>query len=209
MYAATYVWKSLPYEPASPEQDYGNMVHKAFELRQSPDLRPLPKGLEVHEEFMQRLGRMQGKLWTERKVGLDRRLQPCEFFGDSVWWRGVIDFECVSVIKGDGEEALRATIVDYKTGKPHQKLKQLQNMALHAFAEGVAVVDAMFYWTQTRDTTRHVMTRDQIPSLWGLFTPTLKQYVQAYKEDIWQPRQNALCNGWCRVKDCEFWRPRR
>jgi hypothetical protein len=51
--------------------------------------------------------------------------------------------------------------------------------------------------------------RDQIGAVWGEFLPNLKQYAQAFKEDIWQPRQSGLCGGYCPVTDCEFWRPKR
>ena len=39
----------------------------------------------------------------------------------------------------------------------------------------------------------------------GLFP----QYAQAFKTDTWQPRPSGLCNGWCPVKTCEFWQPKR
>jgi hypothetical protein len=39
--------------------------------------------------------------------------------------------------------------------------------------------------------------------------PDLKQYATAFKTDVWQPRQSGLCNGWCPVTECEFWKPKR
>ena len=56
---------------------------------------------------------------------------------------------------------------------------------------------------------RFGLIRDQIDQLWAPFIGDLKQYMQAFREDIWQPRQSGLCNGWCPVTDCEFWKPKR
>ena len=68
---------------------------------------------------------------------------------------------------------------------------------------------AEYYWTQTKTTNGMTITRDQIPAIWREFLPALKQYAEAYATDTWQPRQSGLCNGWCPVTDCEFWRPKR
>ena len=114
-----------------------------------------------------------------------------------------MDFTCVHNDK--------ALIVDYKTGKPHNKHRQLATFALHTFAyyPEVNEVKTCYYWTQTKTMTPRVYTRADIASMWADLTPDLKQYAQAFKEDIWHPRQSGLCNGWCPVKDCEFWRPKR
>jgi hypothetical protein len=66
-----------------------------------------------------------------------------------------------------------------------------------------------YYWTQTKSTNGQTFERKQIPEMWQEFLPGLKQYAQAFHEDIWQPRQSGLCKGWCPVTDCEFWAPKR
>lgn len=200
-YHAKRVIKTVK-EDKSEQMIWGEKVHKAFELRQQ-DGTPLPQDLKMHEPFMQRLKAMPGLGWAEQKVGFDRKAEPCEFFAKDVWWRGIIDWKKV--------HREYAVIVDYKTGKVHSKFQQLKMFALHTFAEhpDVEAVDVMFYWTQVGTTTSAKYSRAQVPELWKEFVPNLKQYAQAFKEDIWQPRPSGLCNGWCPVKDCEHWKPKR
>lgn len=189
-------------ESPSEQMIWGNKVHKCFELRQKDDT-PLPDYLEEHEPLMQELDAYSGEKYTERRIALDTRRQPCGFFDANVWMRGIIDFSLVH----DGG----ALLVDYKTGKPHSKFEQLQLFALHTFAEfpHVNYVTAQFYWTKTKTTTEQTYDRDQIKSMWSKFAPDLQQYVQAFKQDVWQPRPSGLCNGWCPVTNCEFWKPKR
>jgi hypothetical protein len=39
--------------------------------------------------------------------------------------------------------------------------------------------------------------------------PDIKQYQQAFVQDVWQARQSGLCHGWCPVTTCEYWKPKR
>lgn len=200
-YHAKRVAKTVKEEP-SEAMLWGNEVHKHFEDRQQYG-KPLPDELAIHEGYMSKLEQLPGEGFTERKIAMNRKGQPCGFFDKDVWFRGVIDY---TKVKTDA-----ALVVDYKTGKQHSKFGQLKLFALHTFAEypSIVRVEVKFYWTQTQATTGEVYTRDMIPQLWSEFTPNLRQYAQAFKEDVWQPRQSGLCNGWCPVTDCEFWKPKR
>lgn len=181
---------------------WGEYVHKQFELRQKEG-RPLPDDLEEHEEYMLKLATMPGQGAYEQKIGLNLRMEPCGFFDKTVWHRGIIDYRKVQDNK--------AHIVDYKTGKPHAKFEQLMLNALHTFALLPAVdeVRVDYYWTTTRTTTGEAYSRREIPLLWKKFLPDLKQYAEAFRTDTWQKRQSGLCNGWCPVTSCEFWKPKR
>lgn len=195
------VIKSVKDE-GGPHLDWGNLVHKAFELRQR-DGTTLPDTLAMHEPYMRKLLDLPGTHTVERKVALDKRRQPCGFFDKNVWFRGIIDYT-----KLHGERAL---LIDYKTGKPHAKFKQLKLFALHVFAEHSTIeeVECRFYWTKTETSTGQTYNRRDIAQLWSEFVPDLRQYAEAFKSDTWQPRQSGLCNGWCPVQHCEFWRPKR
>jgi hypothetical protein len=183
-------------EPESAEMARGAWVHKQFENRQR-DGTPLPAELAMHEPYMQRIGDKPGRKETERKIGLNRGLSPCGFFAKDVWWRGVVDFSRTS--------GTQMKVVDYKTGNPaHVKEAQLILFGLYGMAEGFEIIDTEFYWTKTKTTTRRVYGIAQRDELWAQFAPNLSQYVQAFKTDMWQPRQSGLC-GWCPVTSCEFW----
>lgn len=181
---------------------WGEVAHEHFEHRLRDGV-ALPDILATHEEFMSYLDALPGTALVEAKIALDRALKPCAFFDDSVWYRGVIDYG-----KVNGEHA---RLVDHKTGKHHAKFGQLKLFALHTFITYPEVneIRAEYYWTQTKTTNGETYTRDQQPKLWAEFLPALRQYAQAFTEDTWQPRPSGLCNGWCPVEDCEFWKPKR
>lgn len=189
-------------EAETEQQLWGTYVHEAFE-RRLRDGRSLPDELEGHEPFMQKLEELRGQQAFERKIALNRSAEPCDFFGNRVWFRGVIDHELI-----DGDYAL---LTDYKTGKQHQKFGQLKLFALWCFAAYPALraMDAQYYWTQSMTTTRERYTREMVPLLWKAFIPSLRQYAEAFKTETFTPRPSGLCNGWCPVTSCEFWKPKR
>jgi PD-(D/E)XK nuclease superfamily len=185
------------------EMVWGNYVHKQFENWQSISGYKLPDTLAEHEPFMKELLSWPGVHKTELKYALDRALIPCGFFDKTVWHRGVIDWHAI----------LRDTarVVDYKTGKPHTKYKQLMLDALWIFARypDMMEVQVEFYWTKSKTSTPQTYHRKDIGVIWDHFVPDLKQYVVAFATDTWQPRPSGLCNGWCPVKTCEHWKPKR
>lgn len=200
-YHAQRVAKTVPYEQ-SPEAAWGVKVHKAFEDRQKFG-RKLPTHLEEHEFFMEWLEKLPGNFEAERKVALNRKREICGYRDKDVWYRGVLDYTKVH------EE--KAIVIDYKTGKPSKKDRQTKMFALTIFIEfpHVEKVRAIYYWTKDQSSTKYDYHRSDVDDLWGEFIPDLQQYAQAFREDIWQPRQSGLCNGWCPVQDCEFWKPKR
>jgi hypothetical protein len=181
---------------------WGSRVHKAFEERHLNGT-ILPPELEAHEEYMLKLTVLPGQHYVEHKIALDTKMHPCAFFAPEVWMRCIIDY-----LKLHDDTA---KIVDYKTGKPHEKFEQLMLNALWVFQAhpGIERVEVEYYWTKTMTTSSREYKRSDVPGLWRKFLPDLKQYKEAFKTDTWQPRQSGLCNGWCPVTGCEFWRPKR
>lgn len=179
---------------------WGNKVHKAFELYVKED-KPLPDVLKEHQFILDGLMELGQNRWTERKIALNRKLQPCAYFDAGVFMRAVIDF---CVLQGCG-----ATIVDYKTGKQKSDFGQLKLNALWIFAEypHITGIETRFYWTQTKTFSRETYTRDQIAALWSEFVPDLRQYKRSFHDDLWPTKPSGLC-AWCPVKDCKHWRPR-
>jgi hypothetical protein len=35
------------------------------------------------------------------------------------------------------------------------------------------------------------------------------QIEHAFETDHWPKNPSGLCNGWCGVLDCDFWKPKR
>jgi len=205
MYRHKYVLRDLPEEERSAEQIFGEQVHEVFADRQRPLHKKLPPDLKAHEPFMQELETQPGWTYIEHKVALAKDLEPCEWGDKNVWCRMIIDY-----LRVDGKER-QATIVDYKTGRPHKKFRQLSIYALWTFQEFgyVDEIEVMFYWTKDCTTTRKTWTRDDIPALWNELVGDLRQYKEAFRSDVWQMRPSGLCCGWCPVIGCKHWRPRR
>lgn len=179
-------------------QRYGTWVHKCFEDRIALG-KKLPFELIIHEPFMEEIDAMglKGQVMCERRVGLTKALKPCGFFDKDVWWRGVLD---VHIKMPDG----KAVIVDYKTGRPHTKMRQLHLFSIYAMLEGATEVESVFYWTKTYAPTRIKLPRQQLGPLLKNLVPDLNDYVEAFKLDIWHPTPNGLCKNWCGVTGCEF-----
>jgi len=127
----------------------------------------------------------------------------CGFFDKDVWWRGVIDYA--------NYHSDHALLVDYKTGKQHQKWEQLYMFAVYTFYARPDINDITlaFYWTQPKLHSAKLITRNELSELFSVFVPDLKQYAEAFKTDTWQPRPSGLCYGWCPVTDCEHWKPKK
>lgn len=181
---------------------WGEVVHKWFEDRVNFNT-PLPVEVSEHEKFIADLIARPGHIFAEQEIALNTKALPCGFWDKNVWFRGKID-----VLNINGDDAL---VTDYKTGKPHNKFQQLMMFAIHTFAlhPDVMTVTAQYYWTKTLTTTSQTYHRHQIHKLWDVFVPSLKQWVEAFRLDVWQPRPSGLCNGWCPVTDCEHWKPKR
>jgi len=186
----------------TPEIIWGEKVHKDFELRQK-DKTELPKELHEHEDYMLSLELGPGTIYTEQKIALNTKLEACDFFDPKVWFRGTIDFWKDKGIEGQ--------LIDHKTGKPHTKFRQLDIYAWYTFLINpqIDIITAAYYWTKYKQETKKVYWRVQLPQIWGSLKPEIVAYRNAFKTDTWQPKPSGLCNGWCPVTDCEFWKPKR
>lgn len=196
--------KDVPPD-TSDQLDLGKKLHQSFE-DYTRERKPLPPSLAGSAKFIQQLHasveKAGGTIIAERKVALNRRLQPTEFFADDVWWRGVIDW--TARLPGS-----KSHLLDYKTGKFKNDTRQLTLFGLYELAEGAQEVTGGYYWTQTHHYGPHIsLIPEERDAAWARFAPDLNQYYAAYKADYWPKKPSGLC-GWCPVKDCEFWKERR
>ena len=74
----------------------------------------------------------------------------------------------------------------------------------------VKVIDTAFLWLPDKKVDRETFKREDAADIWGTFLPRVKRMEMAYNEgpDAHPKKPSGLC-GWCPVKDCEFWKPRR
>ena len=207
------VARDLPPEVKSDNQEWGIYVHEKFQKRQAHIDYALPLDLKAHEEYHQGLTKYargeNRRLWVESKITFDKRVQVLQdgWFHPDVWYRGVIDWRALDR-EGEGHNA---RLVDYKTGKKKPDYTELGIFAIHTFMEfpWIELIDARYYWCGDFSETRKVWSRADIPALWAMVVPDLKQYAQAFKTDTWQPRTSGLCHGWCPVTSCMHWKPKK
>ena len=204
-YYETKVANRWPFVTTA-EMDWGKLVHKAFENRLLHDT-PLPPDIAMHEEFLARFKAEPGELAGEERIALDTSLKQCGYFDKSVevWYRGQVDARKRDLTAGTSH------ILDHKTGKVKTDYTQLKSFAMFEFLTQplIHTVNVEYYWTQIRGANGETYHREQLPEILSFFAAKLNRYADAFLTDTWVPKQSGLCNGWCPVTNCEFWRPKR
>ena len=195
-------YKDAPNEKAL----WGTYCHEEFEkaLRNGT---PLPENLKQYEGYMKGLREyVPGEKHFELKGGLTRKLEPCSFFDNDVWVRVILDYVAI-----DWSHKW-AVVVDHKSGNSrYHDPKQLMLFALWVFYKWPEVqgVETRYHWfTEGSNTTKEVYMRHHMDDLWSLLMPDLKQYAQAFKDEVWQERESWKC-GFCPVTECKHWREPR
>lgn len=195
-YAEVKVYRRVK-EAEGEAAKWGNRVHDASEafLKGERDLDP---ELVKYREYLLALTQLPGDPHVERKMALNVRLQPVDFFAADVWVRGKCDYLAI-----DGSVARGC---DHKTGNRKPGSRQMVLMALLIFYHFPEVMEVRtaFFWLKTVQKDTGVYHRDDIPAMWNMFVVDLQQYKQAFHTETWQPRQSGLCKQWCPVVSCEF-----
>lgn len=197
-------------DPPNDAGVWGDYVHKEFEkylksesLTHAVPPHTLPDDLSQYEDYLNSIVAIPGGLYTERKYAINTNFEPCDFFADDVWCRGIID---VLVLNGN-----TARIIDHKTGKRKPGSLQLQLNALLVFIHHpeVQVVEAAYFWLKDKKFDPESFVRTDYAKLWNDFLPMLRPYLVSHQREMFPPRPSGLCNGWCPVQTCEYWKPKR
>jgi hypothetical protein len=184
-------------EPESDAMIYGKEVHLAAEefIR---DGKPVPEKYAFMRELLEPVRKITGQHLCEYRLGLTRALEPCEFFGKDVWWRGIPDFLAV-----DGE---KATLLDYKTGKSskYADTKQLDLLALAIFKHfpEVETIKAGLLFVVANDFIKTKYERAKHEKTWVQWLEDTHRLEKSYEVNVWNPKPNFSCKAWCVVKDC-------
>lgn len=206
-YYETKVLKRWPYV-ADAGMQWGKDVHKKFENYLLYG-EPLGADLVTHQGFLDSFLARPGVLAGEERISLNNHLEMCSYFSKDeekpIWFRGQIDAR-----KRDLESGI-THILDHKTGKVKNDYTQLKGFAMFEFLTQPTIhtVTAEYYWTQIKGANGETYTRDMLPSMLRFFAARLGPYAEAYLTNHWIPKQSGLCNGWCPVTDCEYWKPKR
>ncbi len=183
----------------NPASLWGDEVHQAME-KYLKGTSSLPKNMEQYRNYLDGYFMRPGKLLAEQQYGLDIHLKPCDFIGDTVWMRGIID-----VLTMNGSVAY---VDDHKTGANRKKdMQQLIIFALLTFYHHPEINTCIctFHWLQLDAKDTETFYRHQIPELWATLIPKLQKYKMAFDKGIFQPKPSGLCKRHCAVSTCEYW----
>lgn len=200
-YQAEKVTKEVPYKE-TPQTKQGKWLHKMFEDYLGKN-RALPPELLEFKPMLDRLKQTWPNVQAERKLAINAKFEPVEYFAKDTWCRGQVDAWSI-----DGE---LCRVADWKTGKRKYDYDQLLLMALLTMCTFPQVqrVKAGFFWTQEKAFDVEEFHRKDWHSHWERFLPDVTRLQRAMDLNVWQEQPSGLCNGWCPVQTCAYWKPKR
>lgn len=202
-YEAKYIIKDVVFE-SGPEAEWGNEVHLALEDYVRDGV-PLPGNMVQYRRYADAVRNRPGEKILEGAFAVTADLKPTDFFADDVWWRAKID---VLILRSN----TLAEILDWKTGKQKKDTLQLMLYACLVFFyyPEIQEIRAGYVWLKDGVVTPPITyKRTDLRVMWGVFERKYQQLHQANTDGVFMPKPSGLCNGWCPVKRCEFWRPKR
>lgn len=181
-------------EPESVQQREGNDLHAVFDQRIKGTA--LPLGFGQFETMLASIIAAPGKTYSEQKLAITAGFQPAAYFAGSVWFRTIID---AAKVNGD-----RATVFDWKTGRPKADMTQLQLMSATIMAHMPAImrVRAALVFVNHEKTERAEFTRNDLPEIWAEILPRVRKVQVARHTQEFPPKPSGLCKKYCGVLSC-------
>jgi len=186
-------------EPETEAMLYGTAVHEAAE-EYIRDGKPLPPEYDYIKAPLDSLNMKQGNKLCEYEMGLTADLEPCGFWDDDCWYRGIADLVILD------EENKTAWVIDYKTGKNtrYADKGQLELMALCVFKHfpDVETVRGGLLFVVCNELIRDTYSSSSAGKMWEKWLADYKRMEIAYTNDVWNAHQSGLCKRHCIVTEC-------
>ena len=186
-------------EPETEAMLYGTAVHEAAE-EYIRDGKPLPPEYEYIKAPLDSLNMKQGNKLCEYEMGLTADLEPCGFWDDDCWYRGIADLVILD------EENKTAWVIDYKTSKNtrYADKGQLELMALCVFKHfpDIETVRGGLLFVVCNELIRETYGKESAGKLWEKWLADYNRMEQAWKKDVWNAHQSGLCKRHCIVTEC-------
>jgi len=186
-------------EPETEAMLYGTAVHEAAE-EYIRDGKPLPPEYDYIKAPLDSLNMKQGNKLCEYEMGLTADLEPCGFWDDNCWYRGIADLVILD------EENKTAWVIDYKTSKNtrYADKGQLELMALCVFKHfpDIETVRGGLLFVVCNELIRETYGKDQAGKMWEKWLADYNRMEQAWKKDVWNAHQSWLCKRHCIVTEC-------
>lgn len=195
------VGKTIPFEK-SDQMAYGDEVHKAIELFMKKRQK-LPLNLLHWTPTFQKIYDAPGEKSVEQQICLNDQWTPVEWYAKDAWLRVKSD---LTQINGP-----QAVIWDWKTGKQKDDDQQLRLNAAVTFHldPSIEEITMSYLWMSTKKATIAKISRAETADVWADFLPRVARYHQAHVDQNFPPKPCFLCKGWCKVKTCQYWEPKR
>lgn len=188
---------------------YGKEMHLAAE-EYIRDGKPIPEKFNFIKEPLETVNAWKGEKLCEYKLAVREDLTPCDFFAKDVWWRGVADLIVIS------EDGTKARVIDYKSSKntKYADVSQLDLLAAAVFIHfpKVMTIQAALLFLVCNEMVPAVPKKYEFMFSRATFEktrPDVKRIEVAQDTGVWNARTSGLCNGFCPVKSCPHWEPRR
>lgn len=195
-------------DPQNEAGMWGNYVHVHFEgylkAKIAAAAYEMPTDIPTRwVAYLDRLAAGSGKMLVECKYAVNNSLEPCGWTDPKVWMRAIID---VLHIGGD-----TARSVDHKTGKYKPNTDQMKLSSLLVFLHHPEIMHLKtgYFWLKEDKLTVEHFDRSEMPQMWESFIPDLQRMVKSFHAESFLPKPSGLCNGWCPVTECDFWKPKR
>jgi hypothetical protein len=194
--------------PETPQQAAGTAAHLALQ-RRLEDRRALPPELAVAEPMIQSLEK-RGRPIAERKLAMTRDFEPCDFWAQEAWMRGVLDVllplgTMMDSHGGTVPTSRHAFILDWKNGKVREDHTQLMIQAallLVNFAI-IGAVDVVYIWLKEgRPGESQRYWTPGLPQMLARIVSLTTPIEAAVMNNSFPARPSALCR-WCPVAECK------
>ena len=200
-YEAHHVLKYIPFTDTAATL-YGKDLHLAAENYIGKG-EALPERFIFVKKFLDTLNSIKGTKLCEYKLAVargDTGYEYCDYEAPHRYWRGIADLIIVD------EQAKKAYIVDYKTGKSakYADTKQLALLAAAVFLEFpyVKTIKAMLLFVVSNEVVKEEYTYEKGLEIFDTLAPVLAQRSVAYETGVFNPIPNGLCKKWCSATKC-------
>ena len=198
-----YVGKTITFV-STPEMDWGNQVHTAFEHRIRSGT-TLPDNMRAGEELAAMFHDMSKvvAVRVELQLAMTSDGQACDYKDyDRAWFRGKLD--CVT------RTSAHAWMIDWKTGNVREDPSELERGALLLKVNRPELEDIKgeYFWFKTGQAglrytlNQHDRTFERLVNLHKEAETYLQDNGNSAAGAGWPKRKTPLC-GWCDVLACE------
>ena len=205
-----YIAKSYPYVQSDAARE-GDAVHLAMENRLRIK-QPLPPKYAQWEPFAKPFDDQQRRiaekyqdkdhlrvdLLIEQKIGIDKDGKPCDYWGNTVYFRGRID---AAVVQNG-----KAYICDWKSGSSrYEDPFELEIGAVLLQAKfNVSTIKGNYIWLKENRVGVPYDLSDTNKTF-AKMRHLMEEIERDRIRDWFEKRKSGLC-GWCPVIECEHWR---